>query len=90
MTFACCFTQRSAMLDVTIAVHHFLFIHNRKFQNNVQTCPTVPYVRPYVFMSVPIMSNRAPLPLSLCPHVSTHNVQPCPNPPVFMSSYQYP
>ena len=60
-----------------------------EFQNNVQPCPLSPM---YVFMSVPIMSNRAhcPLCMSLCLHVSTHNVQPCPTLPsvslnVFMS-----
>jgi len=30
MKFTCCFTKRSAILDVTITVHPYLFIHNRR------------------------------------------------------------
>ena len=55
MIFTYCFTKRSAMLDVTIIVHHFFSFKTEEFQNIVQPCPTLPYVSLYVFMSEPII-----------------------------------
>jgi len=44
MKFTCGFTKQNGILDVTITVHLFFSFTKEEFRNNVQPCPTAPYI----------------------------------------------